>query len=215
LLFQHQGGQRIPILVRFSPVRNSENEIIGIIEVISDNSSKSYLLKQLAQFKELSLVDALTGLGNKRYVEIELSAKFDEMVRIGRSCFGVIFADIDHFKQVNDQYGHDIGDKIIKMVAKTIQNSLGNEGTAFRWGGEEFFAIANIHKGEDLVKVAEKIRKSTEQSVFRLGDEEIRVTISLGATLAELSDTDELLVKRADELLYLSKRTGRNKVTIS
>lgn len=215
LYFQHKNGHRIPILVRISPVRNEENEIIGAVEVFSDNSSKSHLLEQLAQFKELSLMDSLTGLGNKRYVEIELSAKMNEMNKVGRPFFGVLFVDIDHFKRVNDQYGHDIGDKIIKMVAKTIQNSIGNKGISFRWGGEEFLAIVNTHLKEELIKVAERVRALTEQSVFRIGLEEIRVTVSVGATLAELKDTDETLIKRADELLYLSKKTGRNKASYS
>ncbi|WP_371367450.1 hypothetical protein SRRS_13910 [Sporomusa rhizae] len=215
LYLLHKNGHRIPILVRISPVRNEQNEIIGAVEVFSDNSRKSHLLEQLAQFKELSLIDSLTGLGNKRCVDIELSAKMNEMNKVGRPFFGVLFADIDHFKRVNDQYGHDTGDKILEMVAKTIQNSVGNRGIAFRWGGEEFFVIVNTHVKEELVKVAERVRAMTEQSVFHLGLEDIRVTISVGATLAELNDTDETLVKRADELLYVSKRNGRNKVTTS
>jgi len=215
LYLQHKNGHRIPVVVRISPVLNAKNEIIGAVEVFGDNSSKSYLLEQLAKFKELSLIDSLTGLGNKRYVEIELLAKINEMNNLGRPFFGVLFADIDHFKRINDQYGHDVGDKIIKMVAKTIQNSVANEGNAFRWGGEEFLAIINTSLKEELVKVAERVRALTEQSVFRMGLDEIRVTVSVGATMAELKDTDELLVKRADKLLYLSKSTGRNKVMVS
>jgi diguanylate cyclase (GGDEF)-like protein/PAS domain S-box-containing protein len=214
LYLQHKDGHRIPIAVRISPIRNAKNEIIGAVEVFNDNSCKSHLLEQLAQFKELCLIDSLTGLGNKRYVEIELAAKLNEMHNVGRPFFGVLFADIDHFKRVNDQYGHDTGDKIIKMVAKTIQNSVGNEGIAFRWGGEEFLAIINTHLKEELVKVSERVRALTEQSIFRRGLDEIRVTVSVGATLAELNDTDEMLVKRADELLYISKKTGRNKVMV-
>jgi PAS domain S-box/diguanylate cyclase (GGDEF) domain len=215
LYLKHKNGHRIPILVRISPIRNKENEIVGAVEVFSDNSSKGHLLEQLAQFKELSLMDSLTGLGNKRYVEIELSAKMNEMNNVGRPFFGVLFVDIDHFKRVNDQYGHDIGDKIITMVAKTVQNSIGNRGSVFRWGGEEFLAIINTHSTEELVEVAERVRVLTEQSVFHMELAEIKVTVSVGATLAELKDTDETLVRRADELLYVSKRTGRNKVTAS
>jgi diguanylate cyclase (GGDEF)-like protein/PAS domain S-box-containing protein len=215
LYLQHKNGYRIPISVRISPIRNAKNEIIGAVEVFNDNYRGSHLLEQLARFKELSLIDSLTGLGNKRYVDIELFAKINEMDKVGRPLFGVLFADIDHFKRVNDQYGHDIGDKIIKMVAKTIQNSIGNDGIAFRWGGEEFLAIINTNLKEELVKVSERVRALTEQSVFHRGLDEIRVTISIGATLAEMNDTDEILVKRADELLYLSKQTGRNRVIVS
>jgi len=212
---QHKTGHRIPVVVRISPIFDTTCELIGAVEIFSDNSPKEHLLEQLAQFKEMALVDSLTGLGNKRYVEIELSTKINEMRKLGRSFFGVLFADIDYFKRVNDQYGHDIGNKVIVMVAKTIKNSVCNKGIAFRWGGEEFMAIINTHLQEDLLKIAERIRALTEQSVYRLGSNEIRVTVSVGATQAVIDDTDETLVKRADHLLYLSKNTGRNKVTIS
>lgn len=210
---QHKSGHRIPVIVRISPISDAAGEIIGAVEIFSDNSRKEQLLEQLAQFKELALLDSLTGLGNKRYVEIELSSKINEMRKLGRPFFGVLFADIDHFKRVNDQYGHDIGDKVIEMVAKTIKNSVNHKGIAFRWGGEEYMAIINTYLQKDLCKIAERVRALTEQSVFRLGSNDIRVTVSVGATLAVIEDTDETLVKRADELLYLSKKTGRNKVT--
>ncbi len=212
LYLQHKNGHRIPILARVSPVRDVRGEIIGAVEIFSDNSRQAHLLEQLVRFKELSLLDSLTGLGNKRYVEIEISTKINEMHKLGRPCFGVLFADIDHFKRINDQYGHDVGDKVIEMVAKTIKNSVNNEGSVFRWGGEEFLAVINTNLKEELVKVAERVRALTEQSVFRLGPNEIKVTVSVGAALADLNDTDDTLVKRADELLYLSKKTGRNKV---
>ncbi|TWH51950.1 PAS domain S-box-containing protein/diguanylate cyclase (GGDEF)-like protein [Sporomusa sp. KB1] len=210
---QHKLGYRIPVSVRISPVRNASDEIIGAVEIFSDNSQKVQLVEQLEQFKELALLDSLTGLGNKRYAEFELSNKMSEVQKIGRPIFGVLFADIDHFKKVNDQYGHDVGDKVLEMVAKTIQNGIIKEGIAFRWGGEEFLAVINTYHKEELVKVAERVRALTEQTVFRSDSNEIRVTISVGATLVEMNDTDEALVKRADKLLYLSKQNGRNKVT--
>ncbi|MBP2629064.1 MAG: sensor diguanylate cyclase [Firmicutes bacterium] len=215
LYLQHKNGHRVPVSVRISPIRNENNEIIGAVEIFSDNSCKSHLQEQVAQLKELSLMDSLTRLGNRRYAEIELLTKMDEMRRLSRTFFGVLFADIDYFKRVNDRYGHDIGDEVIKMVAKTIQNGLGDFGTAFRWGGEEFLAIINTSIKEQLYEIAERVRALTEQSAFQLGNDEIRVTISVGASQAQLSDTDEILVKRVDELLYLSKNLGRNRVMIA
>lgn len=213
IYLQHKDGHRIPIFTRISPVRNESNEIIGAVEVFNDNTLQAQLAEELARFKELALLDSLTELGNKRYVELELSGKTNEMYKAGKTLFGILFADIDHFKRVNDQYGHDVGDRILKMVAKTIQNSIGGRGTAFRWGGEEFLIIVNTEDKEELVKVAERIRVMTEQSMFCTPAEEIRVTISLGATMAEVSDTVDTLVKRADELLFYSKHAGRNRVT--
>lgn len=215
LFFHHKSGRRIPLLVRLSPVRNENNEIIGVLELISDNSQKEHLLEQIAQYRELSLFDALTALGNKRYVEIELSARINEMKKQAKPDFGVVFADIDHFKRINDRYGHATGDKIIKMVGSAIKSVIAGKGMAFRWGGEEFFAIVSTDDHEELYRVAAKVNEVIGQSVFRMGFEEIKVTISVGATLAKLADSGEVLLKRADDLLYISKNTGRNKVTVA
>jgi len=215
LYFEHKDGQRVPVLVRISPIRNKSNEIIGAVEVFSDNSCKANLQEEVAQFKKLSLMDALTRLGNRRYAEIELLNKLDEMHKGGKAFFSVLFADIDYFKRVNDQYGHDIGDEVIKMVAGTIQNGLGDLGAAFRWGGEEFLAIINTGNKEQLSEIAEEVRRLTEQSAFQLGNDEIKVTVSVGASKVQLSDTDEIVVKRVDELLYASKNAGRNRVMIA
>jgi diguanylate cyclase (GGDEF)-like protein/PAS domain S-box-containing protein len=214
LYLQNKDGHRIAVSVRIAPMRNAENEIIGAVEIFSDNSPKFHLLEQLTYFKDLSLIDPLTRLGNRRIGEIELSTRITQMNRLGKPSFGMLFADIDHFKRVNDQYGHDTGDKVIQMVAKTIQNGVGARGIAFRWGGEEFLAIINASLTEQVADIAERVRLLTEQSVFRMSLAEIRVTVSIGAALAELGDTDETLVKRVDELMYASKKSGRNRVTM-
>lgn len=214
LYLQHKTGHRVPVSVRISPIRDADNKIIGAVEIFSDNSSKSRLLQQLERFKELSLIDMLTGLGNRRFGEIKLATKLEEMHKVSEPLFGVLFADIDHFKRVNDQYGHDVGDKVLEMVAKTMQNGVGDAGSAFRWGGEEFMIIIYADSHQQLAVAAERIRALIERSELRLCSECIKVTITIGAALATLSDTEETLIKRADELLYQGKNSGRNKVVV-
>jgi diguanylate cyclase (GGDEF)-like protein len=115
---------------------------------------------------------------------------------------------------VNDQFGHDVGDRVLKMVASTLQNNLRTFDLVCRWGGEEFVVIININNEDHLLKLAEKLRMLVEQSSLMTGNHFIRVTVSIGATLAHLHDTPHSLTYRADQLMYQSKKAGRNRVTI-
>jgi diguanylate cyclase (GGDEF)-like protein len=127
----------------------------------------------------------------------------------------VLFADIDHFKDVNDTYGHDAGDRVLKMVAQTLRHNLRSADVLARWGGEEFLALLHgVDKGV-LAATAEKLRILVASSFFEVDGAEVRVTISLGATLLRPDDTPHSVVARADALLYESKAEGRNRYTLA
>ncbi|MEK7750071.1 MAG: GGDEF domain-containing protein [Planctomycetota bacterium] len=161
----------------------------------------------------MALLDPLTELANRRYTELNIQTKLDEMRRYGRP-FGILFVDIDHFKNINDFYGHDIGDKVLTMVANTFMKNVRASDIVGRWGGEEFIAIIpNINEAQ-LYFTANKLRVLVEQSGFSLNSGIVQVTVSIGATLALLKDTAETLLERADKLLYYSKANGRNRVSI-
>lgn len=210
---RHKQGHRVPVVVRVSPIRDSRNRIIGAAEIFSDDASRHAFMKRVQELERLSLSDPLTGVGNRRYVEMNVRAMLNEMVRYGWS-FGVVFADIDHFKGVNDSYGHDLGDKVLKMVAETLANNVRPFDVVGRWGGEEFVAIiANVDE-ERLSAVAGKLRMLVEKSGVVVGGQIMGVTISIGATMSVPGDSPESVIKRADELLYESKARGRNRVTI-
>ena len=157
----------------------------------------------------MALLDPLTELGNRRYIEMNLKARLEEMHRYGWP-FGVLFIDVDRFKEVNDRYGHDIGDRVLKMVGKTMVNNLRSFDFLGRWGGEEFIAILANVNGDHLHSVANRCRLLVEQSSISIRDKDIRVTVSIGASPARLHDTVEMLVRRADRLMYGSKTSGRN-----
>jgi len=159
-----------------------------------------------------AFLDPLTGLANRRYVEMNLQGKADEMSRYGWH-FGVIMMDIDRFKIVNDSYGHDSGDEVLKMVARTLLHSSRSSDLVGRWGGEEFIAIITNTNMEKLHAIAERYRSLVEQSSLPLGETPLSVTISAGATLAAPGENVEPVIKRADKLLYASKDAGRNRVT--
>jgi diguanylate cyclase (GGDEF)-like protein/PAS domain S-box-containing protein len=213
IFLYHKDGHRIPVSVHVTPIRNEKGGVIGAVEVFSDNSDKMIAIQRAQELQQIAFLDPLTGIGNRRYTEITLRAKLDELKRYKWS-FGVIFADIDNFKKVNDTHGHDIGDEILKMVSKTMASALRSFDFLGRWGGEEFVAIVvNLDKKE-LYGIAEKLRHLVGQSGLKLQKENLTVTISSGAVLARSDDTISSLIKRADKLMYQSKTNGRNRVTM-
>jgi diguanylate cyclase (GGDEF)-like protein/PAS domain S-box-containing protein len=207
----HKDGHRVPISVRVSPIRDEQGAIIGAVEVFTDNTTKAAMTERLAEIERIAYVDTLTSLANRRYTEIALASRFEEMQRYGWP-YGVIFTDIDNFKHVNDRYGHDVGDEVLKMVAKTIVNSTRSFDVVGRWGGEEFLAIIANVSGEELIRTANRFRLLVEKSRLP-GEHSIHVTVSLGAAIARPGETTQELIKRVDEYMYRSKAEGKNRVT--
>jgi PAS domain S-box-containing protein len=112
---RHRDGYRVPVSVRVSPIRDREGVVIGAVEVFSDVSTKRTLEEQVQTLQKMALIDPLTSLGNRRYLEMSLRSKLNELKRYGMP-FGVLFLDVDRFKSVNDTYGHDVGDQILKRL---------------------------------------------------------------------------------------------------
>jgi diguanylate cyclase (GGDEF)-like protein/PAS domain S-box-containing protein len=209
---QHKDGHRVHVFVRVAPIRDESGKIAGGVEIFTDNTPAAEALERFAELERLAFLDPLTGLANRRYAEITLNARLEELQRYGWR-FGVIFIDIDHFKDVNDRYGHNAGDEVLKMVAKTLQNSVRSFDVVSRWGGEEYVAVIAHVEGDELVATANRCRALVEQSSLHAATP-VSVTISLGATLALQDDTAASLIKRADGLMYKSKAAGRNVVTV-
>jgi diguanylate cyclase (GGDEF)-like protein len=131
------------------------------------------------------------------------------------STAGLLFVDVDHFKNINDTHGHHAGDLALRMVANTFRLALRSTDTIGRWGGEEFVAILHDISSEDALQAAaEKVRSLIETSRLDFGGHSLTVTASIGATLLNSNDTPETLVQRADGLMYRSKQAGGNGVTI-
>lgn len=208
----HRAGHRVPTSLRAAPIVSADGAIVGVVETFSDDSARVSAVERANEMERLAYVDALTALPNRRYAEATLSARFNEMRRFGWT-FGVIFLDIDHFKQINDTYTHEVGDRVLAMVAKTLVTNVRSFDVVSRWGGEEFVCIVGHVDQSQLETVAEKLRALVERSNLTLGDTQIGVTISAGATQAQITDSAELLIERADRLMYLSKTAGRNRVS--
>ncbi len=159
---------------------------------------------------EMSLTDHLTGLKNRRAVEDILSMEMEIARRYERPlCFALI--DVDHFKKVNDTYGHDVGDEVLKKLARILKEDLRSPDVLGRWGGEEFALILPETDIKGAEVLCERLREAVEKTTF---DKVNKITISIGLTQFKKEDTMNSLVKRADEALYEAKAKGRNRVEI-
>jgi len=174
------------------------------------------LSDDLNRLREDALVDALSGLLNRRCFERKLQ-RFAEQSGSGAGCLSLILLDIDCFKQINDLYGHPLGDRVITAVGRVIRQCVGTQGTSARYGGDEFAVLLPHWTTETAMVMAQSIRLRVQEERIRRrqGEESIgTVTISAGvATLRHEADAS-WLVEQADSALYASKRAGRNRVTI-
>jgi len=212
VFFHHKEGHRVPVSVRSVQITEGD-KVLGAVELFTDNTEYLTISKNLEKLTTIALHDQLTQLPNRRYLETFLLSKLSEFNHLGLN-FGTIFIDIDNFKLVNDNYGHQIGDNVLKMVAKTLQAALRVSDLLARNGGEEFVAIVPIDNINHLELISEKLRMLIENSVLRDKVGEIHVTISLGATMVIEGDSAESILDRADRLMYTSKVNGRNQVTV-
>jgi diguanylate cyclase (GGDEF)-like protein/PAS domain S-box-containing protein len=209
----HKRGHRVPVWVRATLLRNSEGKIVGAAEMFTDVSPKLILKQRLKELEEMALIDELTQLSNRRHTEMEIESRIQEMRRYNLS-FGILFMDVDNFKHVNDFFGHDIGDRVLKMIADTLKTTARPFDLFGRWGGEEFIGIIRNVSLCNLVSVGNRYRALIEKSYIHMRETFITVTVSMGAALVRKDDTSDSLIKRADGLMYESKQRGRNCLTI-
>lgn len=214
VFLHHKEGFRRPVRVRTSPLRDASGAITGGIEVFEDAMGYLALEEKIQLLESLTLLDPLTRIGNRRYLEEQLEEKFREFQISGLS-LGLLFFDIDHFKRVNDNWGHVVGDRVLTVVSATLKHSLRIYDVLGRWGGEEFLLfLPNLKEGA-LEEVSDRLRKMIAASDIFLENshEPLHVTVSGGATLARIGETPQRALERADELLYESKSAGRNCIT--
>ena len=173
-----------------------------------------YLRDNLDHSLELAVTDQLTGLHNRRYMTGQLEALVNR-ANHGGEPVSLLLIDIDHFKRVNDGYGHDVGDEVLREFAVRLASNVRAIDLPCRHGGEEFVVVMPGARLEDAERVAERIRLHVAGSPFRVagGTELLTATISIGVAATHGSaDHPEALIKRADEALYEAKNTGRNRV---
>lgn len=172
------------------------------------------LRNSLQQTIELAVTDPLTGLNNRRYLDNHMKTLFGRAMARGRA-LSVCIADIDRFKSINDTYGHDAGDAVLRQFANRIRAAVRGADLACRFGGEEFVVVMPDTDAAAATSIAERLRIAVETEPFMLHGQgrEIHVTASIGiATIGSSVQTPEQLLKQADQALYEAKHSGRNRV---
>jgi len=209
----HKRGYRVPVSVRISALTGSDGSIIGGIELFADISHQAANALRVRELEKLALLDTLTQIANRTYIEREIHIRLEERKRFNMPS-GILFIDIDNFKTVNDSYGHDVGDTVLKWVANTFTANTRPFDLYGRWGGEEFVGIVRSTRLTDLALQGNRLRSLIQNAYIMYEEKKLSVTISIGATLSNDDDTVESLIKRADMLLYRSKAAGRNRLTM-
>ena len=211
---KHAEGHRVPVRVRATPLRDKSGQIIGAVETFNKGVSPEQTERRIRKLQQTALLDPLTAIGNRRHLESRLQASMTEYCE-NHVPFGLLFCDVDRFKDLNNTYGHNLGDRVLRMISQTLRANIRDSDTMGRWGGEEFLVILRNLDPHFLYVIGEKLRNLVRNSQLSLPDERIvSATISIGGTLVQDGDTIESLIDRADRLMYKSKTNGRNRLTI-
>jgi diguanylate cyclase (GGDEF)-like protein len=162
---------------------------------------------------DLSVHDGLTGLVNATFFQAVISGEIDRSARTGRTC-GLILIDVDHFKKINDDYGHHAGDRALKSLARRLRKSLRNMDTAARIGGEEFAAILPECTPEDAIQAASRLHEMLNPFTIKVGRNMLRITASMGLvwTDGQPAFSSKTLLSQADRELYRAKQEGRGRL---
>lgn len=201
---QTKNGETLWLNQTATPEIDADKKVKGYTFVASDITDKK-------RVEELSMRDRLTGLYNRHKLDIVLKAEEDRFNRYNRP-FSVMLIDADHFKNVNDTYGHQVGDDVLIKLSKLMESNIRSTDHAGRWGGEEFIIIASETDADHSLIMAEKIRSAIEASDFSPVE---KVTVSIGVAEFHAGETVAKFINRADMALYQAKQTGRNKVCLS
>ena len=210
VFLRHKEGHRIPVFVNIFPLVEN-GEIIGAAEIFTPNSPAVYDDDLVEKLSNMAMRDSLTGLPNRRYLQSFMEYKLNEYKRFN-SLFSVLFMDIDNFCKFNNEYGHDIGDLVLRKISETIRKNTRKSDLFGRWGGEEFIGVYTLSSSDEAAVAAEKIRMLVANTEVPCNDKILSVTVSVGIATVQNDDTIEALLNRADRLMYKSKEAGKNRV---
>ena len=189
----------------FPLIRGQATEEGKLRKMTESLSARSETLEHAA------LTDSLTGMQNRRYFDDALQEYLTEFQRIDKPV-GLMILDLDHFKQINDTHGHDVGDEVLRQLASCLRDFTRYHDVVARVGGEEFAIVAPNLDVALLQKLAERIRQAIAQMVIETGNVRLRVTASVGLAVWDKRESADDLYRRADKMLYSAKRQGRNRV---
>ena len=207
-----KSGREYWLDVSILALRNEAGEVTHFVAIERDVTEQKELEHKL---ETLSRTDPLTGLLNRRSLEEYLAKEYSRFTRHAVK-FSLLLLDIDHFKSINDQHGHTVGDRVLKMLAESCSDSLRKHDIVARYGGEEFCVVLPYTRCETAAILAEKLRTRIANQTLKVGAEDITVTASIGVSEIKAADkTPDDILERADAALYEAKQSGRNRVCLS
>lgn len=207
---RHKQGRRVPVAVRTQPLFNMDGQVVGGIEIFSDDTAQVEAQRRAEEMRSRDLLDPTTLLPNRRFMEISLKRAFSEFEAY-KNPFGILTIDLDRCKEINDTWGHAAGDTVLKETAGTLVGALRPTGVVGKWGGDKFLAIAyNMDDGllNALVRRCESLVAQMSVPIPTNG-RMVNPSISVGAALANAGELTEELLKRAEEVLSRSKAARR------
>ncbi len=199
-----------PIHLAFIPAAIGIGVVIATM--LYQEHQRTFIASQ--QLEHSALTDALTGLPNRRSMQTDLQAEWSRAKR-DEQCFAVLMADLDRFKAVNDQHGHEVGDEVLTILATRFTNTLRGGDRVARWGGEEFLLLIPNATEESAMAVAEKVRRAVAEPPFATSAGNLAVTLSLGVALHRQTESIDEVISRADKALYRAKQEGRNRAVLA
>ena len=206
-------GEILLLNLSISEMKNDYNQIIGLVVTAKDITEKKKLEMELVKKNELlgklAITDGLTELYNVRHFYDQLTKELSRLKRNPDRTLALAFMDIDHFKELNDNEGHQVGDAVLRSLGQVIKVCIRKDvDSGFRYGGDEFALILPDTDKAQATVVADRIQK--QFGAFKFG----RISLSVGIAEAKSGDTEKSIVKRVDECLYTSKREGRARITV-
>jgi diguanylate cyclase len=194
-------------------IKAASVSVVGIAMRLALDQSHAKLAEALAEVEKLAESDELTGLPNRRRILAVLTEVHERQTRSGGGGYSIAMLDIDHFKRINDTFGHGLGDQVLRVIASLARGAVRSDAAVGRIGGEEFLLVLPGARAiGEAMTVAERLRATVEQHDWATLEPSLRVTASLGLAVGEAGETTELLIERADRGLYQAKRSGRNRV---
>jgi len=190
--------------------------VVGVMVILIFLAAYYYYLinKTASELQDMASTDPLTRLKNRRAIT-EAIRREESRVRRGQPYLSFILCDLDHFKNINDTYGHDVGDMVLKKVSETLMSGVRDVDFVARWGGEEFLALLPDTNTEGAMLVAERLRSKLAEQLIESGVKPFQVTMTLGVATLQAGETAEQSIARADTALYDGKRSGRNRVVVA
>lgn len=210
LFLLHKAGHRVPVSLRIAPMRGHAGNVIGSIHIFSERRHGLAAIEHARDFERFTFIDALTGVGNRRYAEIAVGQAFEAFQRYGRRPALMVF-DVDRLDAVNRAFGRDAGDQVLRSIARTVGSCLRSYDFLGRWGGDEFFAILADTHSDHLTSLAEQCQRQVTASSILLNAHCLQASISMGTSLLVPNDTLETWYQRAERNLREAKLAGGNR----